>query len=363
MLPAEAHSDRFQALGESEAYLALQERVSRAAKTERPVILIGERGTGKELAAARLHLLSPRWQQPYVTMNCSSLAESLIESELFGHEAGAFTGAVRMRKGRFETAHEGTLFLDEIATLPRTAQEKILRAVEYGQLERVGSSRTISVDVRLIAATNMDLRALAEAGRFRHDLLDRLSFEVIVVPPLRERREDILLLARHFARRMAGEMALGYLPEFSPAAAQALLDYPWPGNIRELKNVVERAVYRADGPVVEQIEFDPFARVRGMGLAAPEIGSPAPPATPSPPPEPSAVPASAQGSRPPVQRPDDLEQLPLLEALRQLEIRRIRSALEECRFNQRCAAQRLGLTYDQFRGLYKKHRDALRAGG
>ncbi|MCX7719164.1 MAG: phage shock protein operon transcriptional activator [Candidatus Sumerlaeaceae bacterium] len=344
MVSTPAPSDHLHALGESEAFLNLQEQISRAAKTERPVILIGERGTGKELAAARLHLLSPRWQQPYVTMNCSSLAESLIESELFGHEAGAFTGALRLRKGRFETANGGTLFLDEIATLPRTAQEKILRAVEYGQLERVGSSRTLSVDVRLVAATNVDLRALAEAGRFRHDLLDRLSFEVLVVPPLRERREDILLLARHFARRMAAELALGYQPEFSPAAVRALLEHPWPGNIRELKNVVERAVYRAEGPVVEQVEFDPFARVRGLGLATP--------------PEPAVVPVSTP-SAPPAPPADDTADLPLPEAVCQLEIRRLRAALEECQFNQRRAAQRLGLTYHQFRGLYRKHRGAL----
>jgi psp operon transcriptional activator len=339
------------ALGESEAFLDLQERLSRAAKTERPVILIGERGTGKELAASRLHFLSPRWNLPYVTINCSSLSESLIESELFGHEAGAFTGAMRQRKGRFEMANGGTLFLDEIATLPVTVQEKILRVVEYGTMERVGSSETIRVDARLVAATNADLRALAREGRFRQDLLDRLCFEVIVLPPLRERREDILPLARHFARQMAVELSLPDTPGFAPQIEKQLLHYDWPGNIRELKNVVERMVYRAGTSEITEIVFDPFGPPSRS--AAPALAPPPRPDTPSP----------APAAEPGMQRDlaARLMAAPLPEALRELEIVRLRAALEECRFNQRKAATRLGLTYHQLRACLRKYRDLLEA--
>jgi psp operon transcriptional activator len=343
-------TDQFKALGESEAFVALQERVSRAARTERPVILIGERGTGKELAAARLHLLSQRWGQPYVTINCASLTESLIESELFGHEAGAFTGAVRLRKGRFEIATGGTLFLDEIATLPVTVQEKILRVVEYGQMERVGSSSTQRVDVRLVAATNVDLRALARTGRFRQDLLDRLSFEVIVLPPLRERRDDIPLLTAHFARQMARDMNLDFVPGFSPRASRMLMEHPWPGNVRELKNVVERMVYRTAGPEIDDIVFDPFEG---------RIALPQAPATPA---AADGAARSPAGDLPGTSAfsagvlQANLAALPLPDAVRALELARIRAALADTRFHQRKAAALLGLTYDQFRGYYRKYR-------
>jgi psp operon transcriptional activator len=310
--------DQYKALGESEAFLNLQERISRAAKTNRPVILIGERGTGKELAAARLHYLSARWGQPYVTINCASLTESLIESELFGHEAGAFTGAVRLRKGRFEIASGGTLFLDEIATLPLTVQEKILRVVEYGTMERVGSSETQRVDVRLVAATNVDLRALASEGKFRQDLLDRLSFEVIVLPPLRRRKEDIPLLAAHFARQMALELGRDAAPTFSERAMKKLLDYTWPGNVRELKNVIERMVYRADSRVIEEVLFDHLTRARpgevalatmgstlgiGIGtLITSRVGAVTDPAAPPPTPGRSGTPRPAPRIRSPARR-------------------------------------------------------------
>jgi psp operon transcriptional activator len=344
-------SQRTQALGESEAFLDVQERISRAARTDRSVILIGERGTGKELAAARLHLLSGRWRQPYVELNCASLSPTLIESELFGHEAGAFTGATRLRRGRFELADGGSLFLDEVADIPLTAQEKILRAVEYGRFERVGGSATIQTNVRLIAATHADLRRLAREGKFREDLLDRLSFEVITLPPLRARREDILLLAHHFARRMAAELGRLEPPHFSPAAVAALHEYDWPGNVRELRNVVERMVYRADGPLLDDVVFDPFA-------------SPFQPrdhtARPKPDAAPSGRPSRAQGLPDPETR--DLDHLPLDEAIDALRIRRLRAALTATAFNQRRAANRLGLTYHQFRGYYRKYRKLLEPG-
>jgi psp operon transcriptional activator len=298
------------------------------------VLLIGERGTGKELAAGRLHYLSGRWQKPLIALNCSSLPASLIESELFGYERGAFTGALQRRAGRFEAADGGTLFLDEIGNVPLEVQEKILRAVEYQSFERVGSAESVEVDVRIVAATHENLPELAASGRFRPDLLDRLSFEVLSVPPLRERTGDIMLLSRHFAVRMARELEREEVPDFSAEAAAALEDYPWPGNVRELKNVVERAVYRSDGSLILEIVFDPFASSAGHKPAvSPGQGIP------------SAQDADA-GS--------DLLAAPMEKAVQDLKLRMLNSALERSRYNQRKAAAILGLTYDQFRGLYRR---------
>ena len=189
-------------IGESPVFLEILEHVSRVAPLNRPVLVVGERGTGKELIAASSHYLSPRWDRPFVKLNCSALAESLLETELFGHEAGSFTGATRRRIGRFELANEGSLFLDELASTSDRVQEKVLRVVEYGELERVGGNDTIHTDVRIIGATNEDLPALAKQGKFRPDLLDRLAFDVITLPPLRERREDIMHLAEPFAVKL-----------------------------------------------------------------------------------------------------------------------------------------------------------------
>ena len=247
-------------IGESRAFLDVLEHVSRVAQLNRPVLVIGERGTGKELIAARIHYLSPRWDRPFVKLNCAALAESLLETELFGQEAGSFTGATRRRLGRFELANEGSLFLDELASTSDRVQEKVLRVIEYGELERVGGNETIRSDVRIIGATNEDLPQLAEEGRFRADLLDRLAFDVITLPPLRERPEDIMPLAQHFAVKRAGELGLEVFEGFSDGAREQLAEYAWPGNVRELKNVVERAVYSALGEdkLVEDIVFDPF---------------------------------------------------------------------------------------------------------
>jgi psp operon transcriptional activator len=247
-------------LGSASVFLDMLQQVSSVAPLARPVLVIGERGTGKELVSARLHYLSPRWEKPLLTINCAALGENLLEAELFGHEAGAFTGAVKRREGRFERADGGTLFLDEIASASPAVQEKILRVVEYGEFERLGSSSTIKVDVRLVAATNVDLPSEALSGRFRADLLDRLAFDVITVPPLRERPGDILLLARHFGLAMAQELKRPIFPGFAPEAERVLESYDWPGNVRELKNVVERAVYRAEEPdaPIDRIVLDPF---------------------------------------------------------------------------------------------------------
>lgn len=326
-----------EALGQSDAFLRFQERLSKVAPVDRPVLIIGERGTGKELAAARLHYLSTRWQGPLVTLNCAALAGSLLDSELFGHEAGAFTGAVARRKGRFENADGGTLFLDEIANLSMEAQEKILRVAEYGTFDRVGGA-AVEVNARLIGATNADLPALAGEGKFKEDLLDRLSFEVLTIPPLREREGDVELLAGHFATRMAVSLGLAERPAFSDGAMAALLRHPWPGNVRELKNVVERAVYRAEGKVVTEVVFDPFGQ-KQQGAQGP------------PPPPPERTPVE-------VPHPADLD-LPLPEALRRVEESYLRTALERSRHNQKRAAELLGLTYHQFRGLFRKLKSAL----
>lgn len=352
-VPAEHRASRGErpavpeALGRSEAFLDFQERLSRVAAVERPVLILGERGSGKELAAFRVHYLSGRWQEPFLALNCAALPSSLIEAELFGHEQGAFTGATQRRTGRFEAAHGGTLFLDEIGNIPMEAQEKILRAVEYGAFERVGGSESIQVDVRIVAATNVDLRAVVARGEFKSDLLDRLSFEVLFLPPLRARRDDIMLLARHFGGGMAAELRWTEPPRFTEAAARLLEDYPWPGNVRELKNVVERAVYRSDDNIItaEEVIFDPFESPYALPLPETTMRREGrvEPTAPPPPADPLAP----------------LLQLPFEHAVRRLEMRLLRHALERAQFNQRRAAEILELTYHQFRGLYRKYQDDL----
>ncbi len=323
-------------VGEAPAFRAALAEVSRLAPLERPVLLVGERGTGKELIAARLNFLSPRWQKPFVKLNCAALPESLLDSELFGHEAGAFTGAVRRRPGRFELADGGTLFLDEVAHASIAVQEKILRAVEYGVFERVGGSAPVSVDVRVIAATNVDLTAAVSEGRFRADLLDRLAFDVVTIPPLRERPEDILRLAEHFALGMAREMRRDYFAGFAPPAREALLRHPWPGNVRELKNAIERSVARAarlDRPL-DDIVLDPFASPWRAAIPA---------STPAPEP---ASPAAA---------PEGFEA-----RVRRFEAGLLSDALARHRFNQQDTARDLGLGYHQLRHLLRKHKLARR---
>ena len=330
-----------QFIGESGAFLDAVEKASRAAGLNRPVLVVGERGTGKELIAERLHRLSGRWDGPLVTLNCAAMPETLIEAELFGHEAGAFTGATKARAGRFEQADSGTLFLDELGTLSSGAQERLLRAVEYGEVTRIGASRAQRVDVRIVAATNADLPEMAGRGAFRADLLDRLSFEVITLPPLRVREGDVAVLADHFGRRMAAELEWDSWPGFGPLASDALSRHDWPGNVRELRNVVERAVYQWDVPdtPVDHVVFDPFA-------------SPWKPVTTSTAPDPTAraepVPASAIA--PNTEDIDDLKQ-----ATDAYEKRILETALAKARFNQRQTAKALGLTYDQLRHALKKH--------
>lgn len=314
-------------LGEANRFIEVLEQVSRLAPLNKPVLIIGERGTGKELIANRLHYLSSCWQGPFISLNCAALNENLLDSELFGHEAGAFTGAQKRHPGRFERADGGTLFLDELATAPMLVQEKLLRVIEYGELERVGGSQPLQVNVRLVCATNADLPQLVEEGTFRADLLDRLAFDVVLLPPLRERQSDIMLMAEHFAIQMCRELKLPLFPGFTDRARDTLLHYRWPGNIRELKNVVERSVYRhgsIDEPL-DDIIIDPFRRQPTIAdEPATEITGPA---------------------------------LPL--NLRQFQLEQekdlLQQSLQQARFNQKNAAELLGLTYHQLRALLKKH--------
>jgi len=320
-------------IGEAPVFLEMLEHVSRAAPLSKPVLVVGERGTGKELIASRLHYLSRRWEASVVKVNCAALTETILESELFGHEEGAFTGAVKTHIGHFERADGGTLILDELATITLRMQEKILRVIEYGEIQRVGGSKTLRVDVRIVGSTNADLRQLAAEGTFRKDLLDRLAFDVITVPPLRERVEDILPLAYAFAINMASELKRELFAGFGPRASSSLLRHDWPGNVRELKNTVERSVYREADPekLIAEIAFDPFDSP--FQVAAP----------------PSAVTGKPRQKRTP------LLPMQLTERLKDTEREFLRAALEKARFNQKMAADLLGLSYHQFRGKLRKH--------
>lgn len=322
-------------IGEANSFVEMLEQVSRLAPLNKPVLVIGERGTGKELIANRLHFLSSRWQGPFVSLNCAALNDNLLDSELFGHESGAFTGAQRRHQGRFERAEGGTLFLDELATAPALVQEKLLRVVEYGELERVGGTQPLQVNVRLVCATNEDLPERVREGKFRADLLDRLAFDVVKLPALRERQSDILLLAEHFAIQMCRELALPLFPGFSDRARQTLLHYAWPGNIRELKNVVERSVYRHGNSerMLDRIIIDPFARSDALS-AGPVKQAPL--------------------------LPDQTGALPDLPLnLRQFqhdqEYALLEKSLQQSHYNQRRAAELLGISYYQLRAMLKKH--------
>ncbi len=354
-------------LGQANSFMEVLEQVSQIAPLNKPVLVIGERGTGKELIAARLHFLSHRWEQNYVKLNCAALNDSLLESELFGYEAGAFTGAAKRREGRFEYADNGTMFLDELANTSALVQEKLLRVIEYGEFERVGGTRTVKVDVRLVAATNEDLPTLAEQGEFRADLLDRLAFDVITIPPLRHRQEDIMMLAEHFAINMARELEMELFSGFTAKAKKTLLEYEWPGNVRELKNVIERAVYRNNPNLpVHEIVVNPF-----LSEFRPQTRTRIPASA-------ETISAAAQGSAPIdnnnlvdaightgdeamttalAQTKEQVFNFPidLKEQSQDFEIHMLNSALKEAQFNQKKTAEKLSLTYHQLRGYLKKY--------
>ena len=323
------------AVGSSTALAKILDQVSDLAAINRPVLILGQRGTGKELIAERLHYLSQRWDQPFIKVNCAAISDQLLESELFGHEPGAFTGATRVHHGRFERADGGSLFLDELGTMSTRLQEKLLRLIEYGEFERLGGQKTQTVDVRIIAATNSDLRKMAEQGDFRDDLLDRLAFDVVHVPPLKFRKEDIPELADFFAVRMSHELGWTAFPGFSPQAMDALHQYDWPGNIRELRNAIERSVFRwgVEDLAIEEVWIDPFQ---------------------SPFEEPPSPTKNQSNESAPIPGSEGQDK-GLKERIHQFEKDLVSSALTRNHFHQRTTATELGLSYDQLRGLLKKH--------
>jgi DNA-binding NtrC family response regulator len=314
-------------IGEDAQLRQVSQQLHRAAATDATVLIEGESGTGKELFARALHALSPRADAPFVAINCAAIPETLLETELFGHEKGAFTGAAQRKPGRFELAHRGTLFLDEIGELPLALQAKILRALEEKTFDRVGGTQSITVDVRLVAATNRNLRARVAERRFREDLYFRLSVFPIQVPPLRERPDDIVILARHFLEKFSREVNKPPLM-LSDAALDELRGYPWPGNVRELQNCIERAVILCDGDTIHQ---------RHLNLSFRQPAVPPPPASP-------------------------WEQIDLsgsmAEALRrvtaEVERRKVEQALRDAGGNKPRAAELLQMTFKMFNAKQRK---------
>lgn len=339
-----------QLIGEDPSWLEAQEHVSRLAPLDRPCLIIGERGTGKELIGERMHFLSRRWDGPFVKVNCAALSEQLLDSELFGHERGAFTGATERRLGRFELADGGTLFLDEIATASKQVQEKLLRVVEYGEFQRLGGEKVLNTNVRVVAATNVDLPSKASSGEFRADLLDRLAFDVVTLPPLRARPADISLLADFFARRMAREMAEDF-PGFAPSAIAAMEAHDWPGNVRELRNFAQRITYRA----LAEHSTDP---VKFDGAALDPFESPWRPAA-------QRFDASAETAGPSTNTsapPPPVLDISFEDQVRLFETSLIDTALSAFEGHQGKAAKALDLSYHQFRNLLKKYSYAKGAG-
>jgi DNA-binding NtrC family response regulator len=305
--------DRSRLVGESPQLRDLLERLDRVAVIPRPVLIVGERGTGKELVARAIHALTGRGDRPFIAVNCAAFPETLLESELFGHERGAFTGADRLVQGRFEQANGGTLFLDEISRMPTSFQQKILRVVEYGTFTRIGGSHEIRSNARILAASNADLQVSIREGTFLPDLYDRLAFEIVRVPPLRERQGDIRVLARYFLDEFLKEIpALGG-KTWDELALAALERYPFPGNVRELKTIVERAAYR-----------DTTREINLEDLALPEV-------------------TASQGGT-------------FRERVEAYERQLIRDALSASGGNQADAARRLGLAYHRFRYYAHKYR-------
>jgi psp operon transcriptional activator len=323
-------------IGNSRVLARALDQLSHLAQINRPIMVVGERGTGKELAAERLHYLSPRWDAPLIKVNCAAMADSLLDSELFGHEPGAFTGATRSHLGRFERADGGTLFLDELGTMSVRLQEKLLRLVEYGEFERLGGQQTLQVDVRVIAATNVDLKQLAADNLFREDLLDRLSFDVVHIPSLRHRIEDIAELAQHFAMQMCSELGWPLFAGFSAPAMETLEQYPWPGNVRELKNAVERSLYRWGDPdtPVHEVVINPFLS----------------------PFDDAKVDTDAKSQAATDQNIPAAEPMNFNARIARIERQMLQDALQQNHNNQRRTATALGLSYDQLRGMVRKYK-------
>lgn len=301
-------------VGQSPDFLRLVEQARIFARVNRPILIRRERGTGKEIIARFIHMHSEREKLRYIPVNCAVFQEELFLSEMFGHEKGAFTGATASRASKLELANKGTLFLDEVANLSRTAQEKLLRVIEYQQFERVGGTAPINVDVRIIAATNAPLEEMMTRGEFLPDLYDCLCFAELVLPPLRKRREDIPLLIDYIVEQLHQEIPDLEHKRFTPSAIKELQAYHWPGNIRQLKNVVERLYV-----------FDEDGIIHASGLPI-EITAVEPPGT------------------------------TFRERVAAFEMTLLANALKDSQGNQRLAAWRLGMSYDQFRHYYKKYR-------
>ena len=335
-------------IGESSTLVDTLDHVSRVASVNRPILVIGERGSGKELIAERLHYLSPRWDKSFHKLNCAAISETILDSELFGHEAGAFTGATKQHFGRFERAHEGTIFLDELATMPMRIQEKLLRLIEYGEFERLGGQKTIHVDVRIVAATHADLPMLVQQQKFRADLLDRLAFDVIYVPPLRERINDIQTLADHFATRMFSELDKDGYEGFSTTAIHQMQSYNWPGNIREFKNAIERSVCHwgdNTGPI-ERVYLNPFLKPNSLNKNSKD---------------------NKELSTPKIQKhtiqdnPHTLDTpINFSERIKDVELTLLQQGLNHCNHHQKNTANYLGLSYHQLRALLKKYHQDLK---
>jgi DNA-binding NtrC family response regulator len=309
---------RYKVVSSSPKVQAILEQVEQVASIPRPVLICGERGTGKELIAAALHYGGDRSERPFVKMNCAALSDTLLESEFFGHEKGAFTGATDMRRGRFENADGGTLFLDEIGNTSVDFQKNVLRVIEYQEFERTGGNRTLHVNVRVVAATNADLEEEIAAGRFRADLYDRLRFSVIRLPSLRERLEDVRPLCTYFTQQICDEVPSIKRREFSESALAALESYAWPGNVRELKFAVERALCVASGNLVECADLPAELLNEGGGIQHPGIGN-------------------------------------FDDQMAQVEAGLLHRALDSAGGSQKEAAALLHLSYDRFRHLLRKH--------
>jgi two-component system NtrC family response regulator len=328
-LLTQALSDRFRygnIVGKSEPMLQIYDLIEKVAQSRASVLITGPSGTGKELIAKAIHYHSPRKDRPFVSINCAALTETLLESELFGHERGAFTGAVAMKKGRFELADGGTLFLDEVGETPAPLQVKLLRVLQEMEFERVGGTRTIQVDVRVISASNKNMKEEVAAGTFREDLFYRLNVINIDVPPLRERMDDIPLLVRHFIEKYREDEGESKI-ELTPEAWKAIYAYPWPGNVRELENVIERAVVLNSGGTIAAEDLPD-----GMRGAKAEL--------------------DVDRFVPP--------NVPLAEALEQIEEKLIRRALEQSNYVQAHAADMLGITKSLIQHKMKKYNIVLR---
>jgi two-component system NtrC family response regulator len=323
-LLTEALSDRYQygkIIGKSKPMLEIYDLIRKVAQSKASVLITGPSGTGKELIAKAIHYDSPRKERPFISVNCGALTETLLESELFGHEKGAFTGAISMKKGRFELADGGTLFLDEVGEMPPSLQVKLLRVLQEMEFERVGGTKTIEVDVRVLSASNRNLKENVAEGEFREDLFYRLNVIHIEVPPLKERKEDIRLLVHHFIEKYRQDEGKGKT-ELAPETWKALYSYPWPGNVRELENVIERAVVLNSGALIEFGDLPPEFSEKPLELDVDRFISP------------------------------DAELQPTLE---RIEEKMIRRALAQANNVQAHAAEMLGITKSLIQHKMKKY--------